>query len=183
MCFFSSMTSSEWAAWVQAIGSIVAIFGAAGIAIWQANKQHANSQQLLRLEHQLVRTEVARALLSLSKMSLLLLKRYAKQLPDRTTVHAVAGGQVPLDLNELRVVEGAVQEIPLHSLPHQLVSLTMMVNSTLRQFREHVEHVMKVHRQMAEDEFVDFFNNLSAMQKSLQITCDDIQAEIDKSEN
>jgi Tfp pilus assembly protein FimT len=111
------MTSSEWATWVQAIGSIIAIFGAAGIAIWQSRKQHKSSLELLSTEHRLARTEVARALLSLSTNSLRMLKNYAKQLPDRGAVHKVAEGVLPLDLNELKVVEGAVRAIPLHSLP------------------------------------------------------------------
>lgn len=177
------MTSSEWAAWIQAIGSIAAIFGAAGIAIWQSNRQHKSSLELISADHRLARTEVARALLSLSENSLRLLKGYARQLPDRTRVHQVAEGLLPLDLNELRVVEGAVQAIPLHSLPHPLVSLTMMVNSTIRQYREHIELVLKVHREMSAREFEDFFSNLTKMRESLQQTCGEIQAEIAKFEN
>jgi hypothetical protein len=34
-CFPSSLTSSDWAAWVQAIGSILAIFVAAGLVVFQ----------------------------------------------------------------------------------------------------------------------------------------------------
>lgn len=44
------MPRSDWAAWVQAIGSIAAVFGAAGVAIWQAHKQHQNSLDLVRAE-------------------------------------------------------------------------------------------------------------------------------------
>ena len=40
LCFASNLTSTEWAAWLQAIGSILAILGATGIAVWQARKQH-----------------------------------------------------------------------------------------------------------------------------------------------
>lgn len=46
------MPRSDWAAWVQAVGSIAAIFGAAGVAIWQARKQHKNSLDLVRSERQ-----------------------------------------------------------------------------------------------------------------------------------
>lgn len=176
----SNLTGSEWPAWVQAIGSIVAIFGATGIAIWQSKKQHDNSLKLLSAEHRLARLEVAQALLSLSTSSLRLLKNYTKQLPDRSAVHNVADGIIHLDLNELKVVEGAVQTIPLYSLPHQLVSLTMMVGSTIRQFREHVELVIQVHRKMDAAQFDAFFTNMSEMQKSLKKTCDDIQAEVTK---
>jgi hypothetical protein len=46
------MPRSDWAAWVQAIGSIAAIFGAAGVAIWQAHKQHMNSVDVVQSERQ-----------------------------------------------------------------------------------------------------------------------------------
>ena len=176
----SSLAGSEWPAWVQAIGSVVAIIGAAAIAIWQSKKQHENSLNLLSTEHRLARLETAQALLSLSISSLRMLNNYAKQLPDRSVVHNIGDGTTHLDLNELKVVEGAVKAIPLHSLPHQLVSLTMMVGSTLRQFREHVELAIKVHRQMDAEQFEAFFTNISGMKNSLKHTCDDIQAEVTK---
>ena len=176
----SVLTSSEWAAWVQAIGSILAIIGATGIAIWQSSKQHKNSLELLSTEHRLARLEVAQALLSLSTSSLRLLNNYSKQLPDREAVHNIGRGITHLDMNELKVVEGAVQAIPLHSLPHQLVSLTMMVGSTIRQFREHVELVLEVHRKMDAEQFSDFFNNITKMQTSMKATCEDIQIEVTK---
>ena len=77
----TNIASSEWPAWVQAIGSIVAIIGAAGIAIWQSKKQHQNSLELLSAEHRLARLETAQALLSLSTSSLKMLNHYAKLLP------------------------------------------------------------------------------------------------------
>ena len=46
------MPRSDWAAWVQALGSVAAIVGAAGVAIWQAHKQHKNSLDLVRGERQ-----------------------------------------------------------------------------------------------------------------------------------
>lgn len=46
------MPRSDWAAWVQAVGSIAAIFGAAGVAKWQARKQHKSSLDLVRAEQQ-----------------------------------------------------------------------------------------------------------------------------------
>lgn len=46
------MLRSDWAAWVQAVGSMAAILGAAWVAIWQAHKQHKNSLDLVRSERQ-----------------------------------------------------------------------------------------------------------------------------------
>ena len=166
----TNLVNSEWPAWVQAIGSIVAIIGAAGIAIWQSNRQHKNSLDLLSTEHRLARLETAQALLSLSTSSLKMLNHYAKLLPDRYAVHHFGDGITHLDTNELRVVEGAVNAIPLYSLPHQLVSLTMMLGSTLRQFREHIELTIQVHRKMDADQFNSFFANMADMRRSLKET-------------
>jgi len=46
------MSRSEWAAWVQAIGSVFAIFVSSGLVWWQVNKQHKHSM-LEASRHQL----------------------------------------------------------------------------------------------------------------------------------
>lgn len=40
------LTKSEWASWVQAVGSILAILVAIGVALYQIKKQHRMTQQL-----------------------------------------------------------------------------------------------------------------------------------------
>ena len=50
ICLTTNLTSAELAAWVQAIGSIVAIIAVVLIAVWQANKQHRNALALHRAE-------------------------------------------------------------------------------------------------------------------------------------
>ena len=183
LCLFTGMTSSEWAAWVQAVGSIAAIFGATGIAIWQSRKQHQNSLDLLRAEHRLTRTELARALLSLSTNCQRALAYCAAQFPDRESVHYIAEGRVHFDFNELQLIEGAVRAIPLHSLPHRLVNLTMILSSTVRQFRENVELALQSYRSMDAAAFQKFFDVLAELQASLKLTCGDIKAEVTRSEN
>ena len=183
LCFFSNMTSTEWAAWAQVVGTIAAIAGAAWIAIWQSNKQHKNSLDLLRTEYQLGRIELARALYTLSSNCLNLLEYYISLIPDRESVHNIASGDGGhIDFNKLNVAEGAVHSIPWHSLPHQLVSLAMIVRSTVRQFRENIEFTLKSHRTMDSDDFQNFFSTLSEMRSSLKLTCDDIQIAISKLE-
>jgi hypothetical protein len=178
LCFLSSMTSSEWAAWVQAVGSIAAVFGAAGIAIWQAARQHKNGLALLRTERRLGRMELAKALLALSQNCLRLLDHLAAQFPNRQSVYDIAAGKVHVDFNELAVAEGAVHDIPLHSLPHRLVSLTMMVRSTVRQFRENIEFALRAHRTMDSEAFEKLFTVLTEMRASLKLTCGDIESEV-----
>jgi len=183
LCFLSTMTSSEWAAWVQAVGSIAAVFGAAGIAIWQSGKQHRNALALLRTQQRVGRIELAKTLLSLSHNCLRLLDHSAAQFPDREAVHNIAEGRVHFDLNELAIVEKAIANIPLHSLPHSLVSLTMIVTSTVRQFRENIEFALQSHRTMDANDFEKLFGVLAEMRASLKLTCTDIESEVKRSEN
>jgi len=183
LCFLSNLTSSEWAAWVQAIGSIAAICGAVAIAVWQSKQQHKASLDLLRAEKRLARTELAKALLSLSTGALRLLDHSAKAFPDRQSVHDTAEGRRYFDFGELRVVEGAIQAISLHTLPHELVRLVMIVNSTVRQFRENIEFAIQTHRQMDADGFTKLFDALTGLSKSLALTCADIEKEVRRAEN
>ena len=176
------MTNSELAAWVQAVGSILAILGAFGVAVWQSNRQHKSALNLMREQHKVDRTELARTLLTLGTCCLNLLNSYAKQLYDRESIHNAAEGQIRLDLNELRTVEGAVHAIPLHSLPYQLVGLTLLLRSVVRQFRENVELALKKHRAANAAEFEKFFAALSHMQQSIKRICDEIQVEVSQIE-
>lgn len=183
LCVLTALTSSELASWVQAFGSIAAILGATGIAVWQSKRQHANSLAVLRVEHRLVRTEAARALLSLSTNCQKALEHSARQFSDREAVHNIAEGRVHFDFNELNVIEGAVRSIPLHSLPHQLVPLTMIVSSTVRQFRENVEFALQEHRTMDATAFAKYFETLGGLQNSLALTCKDVESEVTRAEN
>lgn len=181
LCFLTDLTSSEWAAWVQAVGSIAAIVGATWIAIWQSRRQHEVSLEVLRTEHRLARTELARTLLALSVNCSKAIEHAVKQFPDRDAAHQIAEQEAHFDCNELRAIENAVTGIPLHSLPHTLVSLTMILSSTVRQFREKIESALRFHREMDSPAFEDFFVVLSQMQKGLVLTCNDIAAEVEHS--
>lgn len=176
---FTNLTSAEWASWVQAFGSIAAIIGATCIAIWQSRRQHDNSLAVMRAEHRLARTELAQALLALSVNCLSAIEHATRQFQSREAVHRIADNETHFDFNELRTIESAVIGIPLHSLPHRLVPLTMILSSTVRQFREKVESVLRFHRQMDATAFQDFFSVLEEMQESLSLTCKDIQLEVE----
>lgn len=168
---------------MQAIGSIVAILGAVAIAIWQAKQQHQASLALLRAEKKLARTESAKAIHSLSTGALRLLEHSAQAFPDRQSVHDAAEGRTYFDFGELRVVEGAVQAISLHTLPHELVRLTMIVSSSVRQFRENIEFAVQNHRQLDAGAFGKLFESLAGLSKSLALTCKDIEKEVRRAES
>ena len=182
LCFASGLTSSEWAAWVQAIGSIAAILGAVGIAVWQARRQHEVSMTVLKAERSFARIEAARAMQELSIAANRLLEHSTKAFPDRQAVHDTAEGRRFFDFGELRVLEGAIQAIPLHALPHELVRLTIIVGSCVRQFRENIEFAISRHRQMDATAFTTLFENLSSLTRSLDLTCNDIEAAVKRAE-
>ena len=180
LCFLSSMSSSEWASWVQAFGSIAAILGAAGIAIWQSREQHKNSLLLIHTENKLSQIERAKTILSLSKNCSNLVAHYSTKFSDRDVMCKISERRIYFDLNELKIIENAVVSISLESLPHQLVSLTLMVSSTVRQCRENIEEVLRCYREIDATQFNDFHNVLLQMQSSIKLTCADLEKEIEK---
>jgi hypothetical protein len=183
LCLLTGLTSSEWAAWVQAIGSIAAILGAVGVAIWQSRQQHRTSLATLKVERSLARIEAARALQELSTGALRLLEQSTEAFPDRQAVYDTAVGRRYFDFGELRVIEGAVQAIPLHTLPHDLVRLTLIVGSCVRQFRENIEFAISHHRNMDSNAFGTLFGGLSSLTRNLELTCEDIDAAVKRAQS
>ena len=180
LCLLSNLTSSEWASWVQAIGSIAAIIGAIFIAGWQTRRQHLDALRLMAEEKRQSRLELARTLLVLSRNSLSALNHLTDSMKDREAVHVIGEGGVHYDIEQIRRIDTSLAAIPLHDLPSSLVTHTMVVSATVRQYREKVEQVLRVHRTMDGAEFSDFFECRRKMSESLDRTCNDIANEIEK---
>jgi hypothetical protein len=86
LCFLSNLTSAEWAAWVQALGSVAAIIAAAWIAIQQARLQHRNALNLHMTEQRSERVDIAKTLSVLAINSSKAMRHIAGQLNDRESV-------------------------------------------------------------------------------------------------
>ena len=183
LCFLTALTSSEWAAWVQAIGSILAICGAVGVAILQSRWQHRSSMTTLKAERSFARLETARALQELSTGALRLLRHSNTAFPDQQSIHDTAEGQKFFDFGELQVIEKYVQAIPLHTLPHDLVRLMMSLGSYIRQFRENLEFAMQRHDKMTAAEFDTLFSSLSSITEGLDLTCTKITTTVERAEH
>jgi hypothetical protein len=179
LCFLSNLTSSEWASWVQAVGSVLAIVAAALIARHQAKLQHRSALDLLRTERRTARVEVAETLAVFAGNAAKALAHVSGQLPDREAVHKVAEGSVRCEIGEVQQIDGYLGAVPLHELPGQLITLTMILGATVRQFREKVEMALRLHREMDAAMFDDFFATLKQMNESLQATCKDITAQVE----
>lgn len=182
LCFLSNLTSAEWAAWVQAVGSIVAILAAAGIAIYVARLQHNNALELHKTEKRTEKVEITKTLFVLATNSSKAMKHIASQLNDRDSVHNAAQGRESCDVGELHRIDKYLNEIPLHTVPHSMVTLTMILGSTVRQFKEKVEMALNLHLEMNADMFDDFFQTIGEMNTSIAATCKDIDAEVKRLE-
>ena len=177
------MTSSEVAAWVQAIGSILAIAGALGAALWQAQVQHRNALTLFAMQQRHSRAELGRTLVALAENCARAIAHMTAHFSTRQLVHDVAEGRAPLDRGELERLDTALRSIPLHDLPGTLVTPTMVVSGVVRQFRERVELAIRAHRIMHSEEFAGLFQVLEEMNKSLRATVADIAVIVKRIEN
>ena len=170
------MTSGEWAAWVQAVGSVLAIIAAAVIA----RLQHRNDVALQRAQEQRALLATAKTLLALSQNSAVAMRYVANQLKDRQAVVDVAEGVARCAVDELVRIDRYLGQVPLHSLPAALVTLTMILASSVYQFKEKVAMALRLHRQMDANAFDDFFRTLNEMTESVNATCADIAKEAER---
>lgn len=180
LCFASNLTSAEWAAWVQAVGSILAILGAAGTAVWLARKQHNNALALHVAGQRHARSEIAKTLSILAQNCSKAMVFLTGQVTDRESVHNAAEGCVHFDLGELARLDSAMAAIPLQTLPSTLVTPMMILSGTVRQFREKIEIVFRTHRTMDAAAFDDFFRVIGEMNESSKLTCAHIAKEVDR---
>ena len=170
-----SPSSSDFAAWVQAIGSILAIVGAVGVAIWQARK--AQQQTLFTIDQQRKADHLrsARTLMEIAKAALKLQVHVAGKLGSREAIYNAAPDRLPFDLPEVVALERALNKIEVHTLPAELVSLALIVAATFRQFHIKVAMVLDTHRQMDAAAFEDFFCATREMQESMRLTVADLE--------
>lgn len=182
LCLTTNLNSTELAAWVQAVGSVLAIIAAALIAILQSRGQHRSALVLHREEQRSARVAIAKTLLAIANNCAKVVAYSITQLRDRETVHRISTGEVYFDLDQIRRIETATASIPLHSLPDTLVSLTMVISATVRQFKTTVEKALYVHRQMDSASFEELFRVFGEMNESLKATCKDVEAEVGRIE-
>ena len=174
------LTRSECAAWVQAIGSIFAIFAAICVAIYQANKQQLQTRQAIHEQTKVANLAAAEALSELAIAAVRLQKHFEKNLSTRTAVHEAAETGLVFDMAMLEGLEKTLGSIEFHKLPAQLVRLGVILSSSITQLRMKVSVAIKMHGKMDSAAFDDFFKTLNEMTKSLDQTSADIEAEIVK---
>jgi cell fate (sporulation/competence/biofilm development) regulator YlbF (YheA/YmcA/DUF963 family) len=180
LCITTELSGSELASWVQAIGSIVAIVAAAGIAIWQSRQQHKSALALHREERRRASFEAAKSLLALCQNCTRAAAHFASELCTREGIYKVASGAKHFDFEELTALRDAVASIQLHQLPDVLISPAMALAATVRQLRQTIEIAIREHRKMDADAFRSLFKTLNDMTASLAATTDDIRIQVDR---
>lgn len=176
LCVFSNLTSAEWAAWVQAIFSVIAIIGAAWIAVWQSKKQHQSALELHKEEQRYAQLEQAKTLFVLCDNCTKAIGHFVSQLNNREAVHKIASKETYFDFGELSALQNATTNIPLHSIPAKLVTYAMVLAATVRQFKQTIDMTMELHRDMDAFQYEELFQTLAEMKESLALTSQDISS-------
>jgi hypothetical protein len=182
MSTFSNLTSSEWAAWIQALGSVLAIGAAARLAIYQSREQHKSALALHNREKLDVQIDTTKVLLELAGNSAKVMKNIKLQLHDRESIYNVAEGLVHCPIGEMVRIDKCLSDIPLNTIPSSLVTYTMILGSTLRQFKEKVEMTLNCCLKMDTTMFADFFKCLAKMNVVIEKVCNDINVELKRLE-
>jgi hypothetical protein len=177
LCFLSNLTSAEWAAWVQALGSIAAIVAAAGIAIHQAKLQHQNALNVHFTERRTAQVEVAKTLFVLANNASEAMKYISGILDNRDSVYFVAEGRTSCDIGEIHRINSYLNGIPLISVPYSLVTNTMNLGATVRQFEYEVKMALERHKQMDANMFANFFKRLTEMNTAMETICNSFSVE------
>ncbi len=133
LCFMSGLTSEQWAAWIQAVGSVVAIAASAGIAIWQ-------SRRTVRHERQLRDEDTARRMEAIKE---LLVAAYGMAMDYSDALHdgrKLAGLVNFADSADFRELADEVARIDLSNVPSgPLVSRLIAARGAVRNLAKLIE--------------------------------------------
>jgi hypothetical protein len=174
------MANTEWAAWVQAIGSIIAIFASVGIAAWQARTQYANESRLRHQEKTQQEIEHAKTLSEAAKSCLSAISYLNGRINSREAVTDIAERKKAFDIGSIEKLEAQITAIPIHEIPSTLVRLKFILEGTLRQYDWKVKMALGAYRKMDADNFRDFFDTLNEIYSSLGKTSNDIVKLVEK---
>lgn len=178
LCLTSNLTSTELAAWVQAIGSILAIIGSVFVAMWQSNKQYKNSSKLINFDKRISQLLTTFTISGLSKNSLKSINAYIDSLSNTDAFLNIATGKSPSYLSELRFNVNSLNSIPLHTLPYQIINLTTIVIACNREFLELLESSLKNYRFLNAENIETFLKTQKEIRDKLDATCKDIDQHI-----
>lgn len=180
LCLLSNMSSSDWAAWVQAFASATSIIAAVYIASHQAERQFKDARSLQKNDSVQSQKRVTSAIYMLAQNAEKLLAHTVANLGTREQIMEESlGMNNGYILGEISAVSDAFLNIPLHHLPSaELVKLTMILSSTMKQFTDKTSFVIRNSTTMSAEVFVDYFNSAQQMLTSVKETLNDLNNEL-----
>lgn len=163
---------------MQAVGSVVAILASVGIAVWQARKAQAQTLFVIEQQDRAEYLRSARTLVEMAKAVQKVQAHVARKLGSRESIAAAADDRLAFDWPEVIALERALNQVEIHRLPAELVSLSLIVAATVRQFRIKVEMALDSHRQMNAAALVDFQAVMQEMAESLRLTVCELESHL-----
>jgi hypothetical protein len=182
LCMSTELSSTDMAAWVQAIGSILAIAGAVGTAIWQMTRSQANAMKLERIRQHNSEIDLAKTIRELCKRSTALVTYTIGAIGDRQEVHELATGQKNYYDGDLEYLKTALASMPLHMLPSRFVKFPMFVRSQLGQMQLNIEAVLKNRDTLDAADLDAFGKSLNVTLRNLEAAYGEIDLEIQTAE-
>ncbi|WP_250439880.1 hypothetical protein [Caballeronia sp. AZ1_KS37] len=165
---FVPRSSGDWAAWFQAVASVIAIVAATIIAGWQGRQMKkqrtADVEDKIKAFHQILQAAVEWQ----GKISGLL------ATPEG--IGTAINTQVDF-MPEIIGIERALQRIELHTLPDGLVVHTITVSSTFTRFREVVQETIS--KEVPKRTSMGFREKMHNMNTTLDRTFKAIEAQLD----
>lgn len=141
--------SVDWAAWTQAIASVVAIVYAGKIATNQAKSQYDNSLKLQLESEQNKIFTLTVAINEIAKNTASRIRYVKDKLGDDKKLCDVINKSEYYDHDCLQDIIESIKDIPLHELPSaELVTTLMVLTSTLRQLNIQIEKAIIDYRSM-----------------------------------
>ncbi len=176
----STLSTSDWAAWIQAIGVFIAIFFASNAASRQSKSQYENSIKLKRLEDYEKRLILIESVAEIFKNTSNQIKHIKIELHNRSAIYDVATKRKYYDLDCLTDLLNAFKQIPLHDLPaSKLVNAVMISIATLRQLDIQIDKALREARIMDSVDFEKVLMTINQVDDSFQRTCGDVAAYFD----
>ena len=166
MCF-KSLTATEWAAWVQAIGVFLAIYYSAKIGRDQSISQYKNALKLQVMDNknkEIILTEVITEIIKNTDERV----KYVKDsLSSRDHISDVVNKKTYFDLDCLAEVIESLKQIPLKDLPStKLVTNIMHLTSAVRQLEIQMEKALNEYRGMDGNDINNFLSTLEQIKQS-----------------
>lgn len=168
--------TGDAAGWAQAVGTVLAIVTSAWTGLVLSNRARRQAIRDIRDAERRKQLGYAEALTTLAEKALALQRTIAAKLGSREAVAEAASDRLPFDMAMLDGMERALFGVPLHELPQELITLTLILRETVRQCRMKIEMSFQFHRKMDATQYQDLFDTLGSMNESLSATVQDFRA-------